>query len=64
MGMNNSPLDIVQISIMLQGTLQQTSLLAEAGNMGAVVVGEHAVAHDGVSDLRRGHQVHLQQACL
>ena len=64
MCMNNSPLDIIQISVMLQSPLQQASLFAQAGDVGAVVVGEHVVAHDGVGDLRRGHQVHLQQACL
>ena len=62
--MHDGPLDVVEVGVMLQGSLQQPRLLTERGNVRPVVVGEHLVAHDGVSHLRRGHQVHLQQASL
>ena len=57
--MHHGPLDVVQVGVMLQGTLKEPSLLTQGGDVGPVVVGEHLVTHDGVSHLRRGHQVHF-----
>ena len=62
--MNDSPLDVVEVSVVLQGTLQQAGLLAQGGNVGPVVVAEHLVAHDGVGNLGCGHEVHLEQPRL
>ena len=62
--MDHGPLDVVQVGVVLQSSLQQAGLLTEAGDVGPVVVGEHLVAHDGVRHLGGGHQVHLQQPGL
>jgi hypothetical protein len=40
---DDSALDIWQISVVFQSSLQQTSLLAELANMNAIVMGEHGV---------------------
>ena len=44
--------------------LQQSSLLAQVGNSGSVVVREHFITKDGISNLRRVNQVHLQESGL
>jgi hypothetical protein len=44
--------------------LQQASTLAEVGNARSVVMVEHLVAQDCVSNLRRMHEVHLEQTSL
>ena len=62
--MDDSSLDVVKIGVVLKGTLEETCLLAEAGNVRAIVMSEHLVAHDGVGHLRRGHQIHLKKAGL
>ena len=51
---HHGPLDVVQVGVVLQRPLQEAGLLAQLGDVGAVVVGEHLVAQDGVSDLGRG----------
>ena len=48
---HHCPLDVVQVCVVLQRPLQEASLLAQLGDVGAVIVGEHLVAKDGVSDL-------------
>ena len=44
--------------------LHQTGLLAQVGDSGTIVMGEHLVTKDGVGNLGRVDQVHLKQACL
>ena len=46
---------------MLQGSHVQTSLLTQLGDSGPVIMSQGAVGHDGVSHLRVGHQIDLQQ---
>ena len=53
MRVHNGAFDVVQIRVVFERALEQTCLLAQLGNVGSVVVGEHVVAQDGVSDLRR-----------
>ena len=64
MSVHNSPLDIVEVCVVLECALEQAGLLEEGGDVGPVVVAEHLVVHDGVGHLWRGHQVHLQQPRL
>lgn len=52
MGVHNCPFDVVQISVVLQGTLQQTSLLTQLSNRCSVVVVEHLVTQDCVRNLQ------------
>ena len=51
-------------SVVLEGPLQKSRFFTELSNVGAVVVGEHVIAEDGVGHLRGGQQVHLEQTCL
>jgi hypothetical protein len=44
--------------------LQQTGLLAEVGDPGSVVVGEHLVGENSLGDLRSVDKVHLEQSGL
>ena len=44
--------------------LQQSGLLAKVGNPWAIVVREHFVTKDGVSDLWGVHEVHLEETRL
>ena len=44
--------------------MQQTSLLAKVGDSGAAIVGEHVITKDGIGNLRRVNQVHLQKSGL
>lgn len=64
MRVHHGPLDVVEVRVVLQGPLQEPSLLAELRDVRAVVVREHVVAENGVGDLGRRHQVHLEQARL
>ena len=52
-GVDDGPLDVVQIGVVLEGALEQSRLFAELSHVGFVVVREHLVAQDGVRDLRR-----------
>ena len=52
LGVNDRPLDVVEVGVVLKGSLQQSGFLAEAGDVRAVVVGEHVVPHDGIRNLR------------
>jgi len=49
---HHGPLDVVQVRVVLQRPLQEAGLLAQLGDVRAVVVGEHLVAEDGVGHLR------------
>lgn len=48
---HHSAFDVVQICVVFQRPLQETSLLTQLCHMGAIVVGEHLVAQDGVCNL-------------
>ena len=52
-GVDDGPLDVVQVGVVLEGALEQSRLFAELSHVGFVVVREHLVAQDGVRDLRR-----------
>jgi len=49
---------------MLQRPSHQPSILTQLSNARPVVVMEHLVAQYGVRNLRRVHQVHLEQSGL
>ena len=51
--MDHRPLDV---GVVLEGALQQAGLLAEGGDVRAVVARKHLVTHDRVSHLGRGHE--------
>ena len=55
-GVYHRPLDVVQVGVVLEGALQQAGLLAEGGDVRAVVARKHLVTHDRVSHLGRGHE--------
>lgn len=49
---HHSALDVVQVSVVLQRPLQQTSFLTQLCHMSPIVVGEHLVAQDGIRNLQ------------
>lgn len=51
--MHHGPLDVVLVGVVLQSSLQQPRLLAQLGNMGAIIVGEHLVAQDRICYLKK-----------
>ena len=57
-------LDVVDVLIVLHGTLYETRLLAQHRYAWPIVVCEHVVRHDRICDLRRCHQIHLEQTRL
>lgn len=44
--------DVVQICVVFQRPLQETSLLTQLCHVGTIIVGEHLVAQDGVRNLQ------------
>lgn len=49
---HHSTLDIIQVSVVFQGSLQQSGFLTQLGHMGSVVVGEHLVSQNSVCHLK------------
>lgn len=64
LSMDDGSLDVVQISEVLESTLQQPGFLAELTDGRLIVVVEHAISEDGVGHLRCRKQVHLEQSSL
>jgi hypothetical protein len=52
-GGNDSPLDVIQVSVVLQGSLEETGLLTQLSDVCTIVVGEHLVAQDGIGHLQQ-----------
>lgn len=50
--MHHSALYVIQVSIMFQRPLQETSLLTQLCHMSTIIVGEHLVAQDGICNLQ------------
>lgn len=50
--MHHSALYVIQVSIMFQRPLQETSLLTQLCHMGTIIVGEHLVAQNGICNLQ------------
>mmetsp|Transcript_29299 Transcript_29299/g.55358 ORF Transcript_29299/g.55358 Transcript_29299/m.55358 type:complete len:1135 (-) Transcript_29299:64-3468(-) len=64
-GVGHDTLDVGELGEVLGGALEETGLLAELGDVLAVVVCKHAVLHDGVGDLRRpSEEIHLEELGL
>mmetsp|Transcript_33641 Transcript_33641/g.65643 ORF Transcript_33641/g.65643 Transcript_33641/m.65643 type:complete len:319 (-) Transcript_33641:721-1677(-) len=61
---HNHPLEILQLRIVLQRALIQPRPLAQASNVRAVVVRQHAVGEDRLRDLGGGPEVDLKQLGL
>lgn len=51
MCMHHGTFDVIQVSVVLQCPLQESSLLTELGNVSTIVVGKHLIAQDGISNL-------------
>lgn len=49
--MHHSTLDVIQVSVVLECSLQESSFLTQLGNVGTIIVGEHLVAQDCISNL-------------
>lgn len=58
---HHSPLDVIQVGVVLQRPLQEPGLLTQLGHVSPVIVGEHLVAQDGISNLqdKAEGQIHL-----
>jgi hypothetical protein len=63
-GVDNDTLNVVNVLVVLESTLDEAGLLGEVGNTRTVVVREHLVAEDGVGDLRGVDEVHLEETSL
>lgn len=48
---DHSPLDVVEVTVVLQSPLQQARLLTELSYVRPVVMSEHLVSQDGICDL-------------
>lgn len=48
---HHSTLDVIQVSVVLECSLQESSFLTQLGNVGTIIVGEHLVAQDCISNL-------------
>mmetsp|Transcript_8175 Transcript_8175/g.16155 ORF Transcript_8175/g.16155 Transcript_8175/m.16155 type:complete len:272 (+) Transcript_8175:3019-3834(+) len=64
LGAHHDALEVVDVGVVLERALHKPGLLAEHGDTRLVVVREHLVCHNSVSNLRRRDQVHLEQARL
>lgn len=53
MCVHHGSFDIVQVSEVLQSSLQQTRLLTQLSNVGTVIVGEHLVPQDCICYLTK-----------
>ena len=51
MRVHHGAFDVIQVSVVFKGPLKKTGLFAKSGHVGAVVVSEHLVAKDRVSNL-------------
>lgn len=52
MCVHDSTLDIIQVCVVLQSPLKKTSLLTQLGDVSAVIVCEHLVTKDSISNLQ------------
>lgn len=52
MRVHHRSLDVVEVGVVLQRSLQQTGLLAQLGDVGSVIVGEHLVPQDRICYLQ------------
>lgn len=53
MCVHHSTLDVIQVSVVLQSPLQQSSLLTELSDVCTIVVCEHLVAQDSICNLQQ-----------
>lgn len=51
--MHYSSLYVIQVCVVFQRPLQEASLLTQLSDMGTVIVGEHLIAKDGISNLQQ-----------
>lgn len=49
---HHSTLDVIQVSVVFQCSLQKSGLLTELSNVCTVIVGEHLVTQDSICNLR------------
>lgn len=64
--MHHSTLDVIQVGVVLQSPLQQSSLLTELSNVCTIVVCEHLVAQDSICNLQQNMKqciLHIPQKC-
>lgn len=48
---DHSPLDVIEVSVMLQRTLQEACLFTELGNVGPIIMSKHLISKDGICNL-------------
>lgn len=63
---HHSTLDVIQVSVVLQSPLQQSSLLTELSDVCTIVVCEHLVAQDSICNLQQNMKqciLHIPQKC-
>lgn len=48
--------DVIQVSIVFQGSLQQSCFLTQLGHVGSIVVGEHLVSQNSIGHLKTQQQ--------
>ena len=48
----DSPLDVIDVCVVFKSSLEQASFFAELGDVGFVIMCEHLVTHDSISNLK------------
>lgn len=48
---DHSPLDVVEVSVVLQCTLQEARLFTELGNVGPIIMSKHLISKNGICNL-------------
>lgn len=51
MSVDHSPLDVVEVSVVLQCTLQEACLFTELGNVGPIIMSKHLISKNGICNL-------------
>ncbi len=50
-GVDHGTLDVIDVGVVFQSSLEESSFLAELGNVGFIIVSEHLVPHDSICNL-------------
>lgn len=48
---DHSPLDVVEVSVVLQCTLQEACLFTELGNVCPIIMSKHLISKNGICNL-------------
>lgn len=64
MSVQDTTTDVLQVTVVLQSTLEKTLLLTKTGNLGTIILVPLLHLQNSLSHLRSSHQIVLQHLCL